>query len=99
MAAYGEPNFWLTCITVDPTDAGTDRERLRLHLESADIESRPTWKPMHLQPVFADAPRRVDGTSEHLFEHGLCLPSGSGIDDGQLDRVIDALLEGLPATS
>ena len=99
VAAYGEPNFWLTCITVDPTEAGTDRERLRLHLESADIESRPIWKPMHLQPVFADAPRRVDGTSEHLFEHGLCLPSGSGIDDGQLDRVIDALLEGLPATS
>jgi len=99
VATYGEPNFWLTCITVDPADAGTDRERLRLHLEAADIESRPTWKPMHLQPVFADAPRRVDGTSEHLFEHGLCLPSGSGIDDGQLERVIDALLEGLAATS
>jgi len=99
VADYGKPNFWLTCITVDPVTAGTDRERLRQHLEAAEIESRPTWKPMHLQPVFADAPRRVDGTSEDLFEYGLCLPSGSGMDDPQLERVIDALRDGLPGAS
>jgi dTDP-4-amino-4,6-dideoxygalactose transaminase len=96
IAPYGQPNYWLTCITVDPEVTGTDRERLRQHLEAADIESRPTWKPMHLQPVFADAPRRVDGTSQDLFEHGLCLPSGSGIDDTQLERVIETLRGGLP---
>jgi dTDP-4-amino-4,6-dideoxygalactose transaminase len=96
VADYGEPNYWLTCITVDPGAAGTDRERLREHLEGADIESRPTWKPMHLQPVFVDSPRLVDGTAEGLFERGLCLPSGSGIDDQQLDRVIEAVREGLP---
>jgi pyridoxal phosphate-dependent aminotransferase EpsN len=95
VADYGEPNYWLTCITVDPVVTGTDRERVRQHLEADDIESRPTWKPMHLQPVFAANPRRVDGTAEDLFEHGLCLPSGSGMDDQQLDRVITALQEGL----
>jgi dTDP-4-amino-4,6-dideoxygalactose transaminase len=99
VADYGKPNFWLTCITVDPDAAGTDRERLRLRLEEADIESRPTWKPMHLQPVFAGADRRVDGTSADLFERGLCLPSGSGMDDSQLERVIGALREGLTGTS
>jgi dTDP-4-amino-4,6-dideoxygalactose transaminase len=99
VADYGKPNFWLTCITVDPGSAGTDRERLRRHLEEGDIESRPTWKPMHLQPVFAGAPSRVDGTSEDLFEHGLCLPSGNGIDDAQLERVIGALREGLTGAS
>ena len=54
IAPYGEPNYWLTCVTVDPDAAGTDRETIRLTLEEQDIESRPTWKPLHLQPVFAD---------------------------------------------
>ena len=56
VAAYGEPNWWLTCILVDPEAFGADREEIRLALEAADIESRPTWKPLHLQPVFAGAP-------------------------------------------
>jgi dTDP-4-amino-4,6-dideoxygalactose transaminase len=86
-----EPNHWLTCITVDPGRAGFAAEDLRLHLEAADIESRPTWKPMHLQPVFAGAPARVDGTSQLLFEQGLCLPSGSGMVAADLDRVLAAV--------
>jgi len=85
------PNHWLTCITVDPAVAGFSADELRLHLEAADIESRPTWKPMHLQPVFADAPRRVDGTAQRLFDHGLCLPTGSGMSDDDLDRVAEAI--------
>jgi pyridoxal phosphate-dependent aminotransferase EpsN len=92
VAPYGEPNWWLTCITVDPEAAGYSTIDLRLALESADIEARPTWKPMHLQPLFADAPARVDGTSERLFETGLCLPSGSGMTDAELERVIAELL-------
>ena len=78
-------NGWLTCVTFD--DARV-RDRVQSALAAVDIESRPLWKPMHLQPVFADAPARVDGTSEHLFTHGLCLPSGSALTDGQVERVI-----------
>ena len=86
-----EPNHWLTCITVDPAVAGFEAEQLRLHLEAGDIESRPTWKPMHLQPVFAGAPAVVDGTAEAIFRTGLCLPSGSGMSDADLDRALDAI--------
>jgi dTDP-4-amino-4,6-dideoxygalactose transaminase len=92
VAPYGEPNWWLTCITVEPDAAGYSTTDLRIALEAADIEARPTWKPMHLQPLFADAPARVDGTSQRLFETGLCLPSGSGMTDDELDRVIAELL-------
>jgi dTDP-4-amino-4,6-dideoxygalactose transaminase len=74
-------NYWLTCIIIDPAVAGTDREKLRLAFEAANIESRPLWKPMHLQPVFAGCPAYVNGTSEALFNDGLCLPSGSNIDE------------------
>lgn len=87
-----EPNWWLTCLTIDSAAAGFTSEDLRMHLEAADIESRPLWKPMHLQPVFAGMPSRVDGTSERLFETGVCLPSGSGMSDAQLDRVISEIL-------
>ena len=61
-------NFWLTCIVIDPAVAGTDREKLRLAFDAAHIESRPLWKPMHLQPVFAGCPAYVNGTSETLFD-------------------------------
>ncbi len=91
-----EGNAWLTCITVDPEQAGVDREGVRLDLEEKDIESRPLWKPMHLQPVFRHCPARVDGTSEQLFATGLCLPSGSGMSPDDQDRVIAALLDALP---
>ena len=84
-------NFWLTCIVIDPAVAGTDREKLRLAFESANIESRPLWKPMHLQPVFAGCPAFVNGTSEKLFENGLCLPSGSNIDEEGRERIAEVL--------
>ncbi len=83
----GEPawNGWLTCLTFDHSAV---RDRVMDALAADDIESRPLWKPMHLQPVFAGAPARIDGTSEQLFEHGLCLPSGSALSDAQVDRAI-----------
>ena len=90
-----EGNAWLTCITVDPEQAGVDREAVRLHLEAQDIESRPLWKPMHLQPVFRHCSARVDGTSEQLFATGLCLPSGSAMSPDDQDRVITALHDAL----
>jgi len=85
-------NHWLTVITIDPTLAGHDAEALRVHLEGDDIESRPAWKPMHLQPVFADAPRRTNGVSENVFKTGLCLPSGSSMSDADVDRVVARLM-------
>lgn len=86
-------NRWLSTILVDPAQTGDiTRETLRLALDEENIESRPLWKPMHLQPVFKDSPFYGDGTSEKLFENGLCLPSGSNLtaDDMQrIFRVID----------
>ena len=85
-------NRWLTCILVDPSKTnGKTREDIRIALEKENIECRPLWKPMHLQPVFADAPFYGDGTSEKLFEDGLCLPSGSNLTDEDLNRVVDAI--------
>jgi dTDP-4-amino-4,6-dideoxygalactose transaminase len=91
VADYGEPNWWLTCMLVDPDGFGMDREEIRLALEGQDIESRPTWKPLHLQPVFAEA--RVVGGSccATIFERGLCLPTGSSLGDGDLDRVVEVV--------
>ena len=80
-------NYWLTCITVDPEEAGFTRENVRLALDGDNIESRPLWKPMHLQPVFKDAPFYGNGTSERLFEIGLCLPSGPMLTDQDIERV------------
>ena len=89
-AGYGRCTRWLTCITVDPKVAGTDREKIRLALETVNIESRPVWKPMHQQPVFADCEYVGRGVSDRLFADGLCLPSGSGMTDAERDRVIAA---------
>ncbi len=79
--------FWLTCLSIDPDEAGVSREDVRLHLESLDIEARPVWKPMHLQPVFEEC--RVFGgkVSQRIFDDGLCLPSGSSLTEAQRDRV------------
>lgn len=87
-------NRWLTTILVNPDETGgISREDVRLHLEKDNVETRPLWKPMHLQPVFADAPFVGDGTSERLFEQGLCLPSGSNLTAGDLERVAARLEE------
>lgn len=86
-------NRWLTTILIDPA-SGITRETLRLALEQDNIESRPLWKPMHMQPIFAEAPFYGDGTSERLFRDGLCLPSGSNLTDADFERifkVIDAV--------
>lgn len=83
-----EPNDWLTTLQIDPAAAGFDREALRLALDAENIESRPLWKPMHLQPVFDQAPFYGDGTCERLFNRGLCLPSGAGLTKDDLIRVV-----------
>ena len=82
-----DSNYWLTCITVEPEEAGFTRENVRLALDADNIESRPLWKPMHLQPVFKDAPYYGNGTSKRLFEIGLCLPSGPTLTDDDIVRV------------
>ncbi len=81
-------NFWLTSVLVDEAATGWSSDDLRLHLADADIEARPLWKPMHLQPVFADRPAYTNGTSERLFRTGLSLPSGSALTDEQFERVV-----------
>lgn len=108
-ASYGKSNRWLTVILINPEIFGADRETVRISLESENIESRPVWKPMHLQPVF-----RIQGTeykiqknsketyparsvgggvAEDLFNRGLCLPSGTAMTTEDTDRVISAILK------
>lgn len=84
-------NFWLTCILVNPKVAGKTREDIRLKLDSENIETRPLWKPMHLQPIFRDSPFYGNGTSERLFDIGLCLPSGSTLSDEDIHRVVEMI--------
>ncbi|MFR9165370.1 MAG: DegT/DnrJ/EryC1/StrS family aminotransferase [Dysgonomonas sp.] len=85
-------NYWLTSILIDPSKSGgKTREDVRLALDSANIESRPLWKPMHLQPVFKDCPYYGSGVSDKLFENGLCLPSGSSLTEEDLSRVVDVV--------
>jgi dTDP-4-amino-4,6-dideoxygalactose transaminase len=87
-------NHWLSAILVDPDQTnGIDREQLRLHLETYNIESRPLWKPMHLQPVFTDMPFYGGKVAEELFENGLCLPSGSNLTDDDRERIKTAILK------
>ena len=80
-------NHWLSAILIDPKVAGKTREDLRLAFLEDDIESRPLWKPMHMQPVFADAPYYGGTVAEELFENGLCLPSGSNLTDAERERI------------
>ncbi len=91
-ARYGTTNAWLTCIVLDPDVFGADRETVRLALEAEDIEARPLWKPMHLQPIFAASVSYGGDVSARLFERGLCLPSGSSLTDEDQDRVVRTLL-------
>lgn len=83
-----ESNMWLTCVIVDPAKAGYTREDLRLKMEAANIETRPLWKPMHLQPIFEEYPFYGDDTSENLFNNGLCLPSHPALTDEDLKRIV-----------
>ena len=91
-APWGRSNGWLTCITVDPRAFGVDREEIRRHLEAQNVESRPVWKPMHLQPVFSGCRVRGGSVSAELFRDGLCLPSGSGLTARELARVAEGVL-------
>lgn len=85
------PNYWLSTILVNPQEAGFTYQELSARLTAADIESRPLWKPMHLQPVFAKAPAYVNGVSEVLFAQGLCLPSGPMVTDEDVDRIVEII--------
>ncbi|MFN5654560.1 MAG: DegT/DnrJ/EryC1/StrS family aminotransferase, partial [Verrucomicrobiota bacterium] len=89
-ASWGQSTRWLTCLTIDPAITGVTREQVRLALEAENIEARPVWKPMHLQPVFAGAEMKGGKVCERLFEHGLCLPSGAGMNEADRTRVIAA---------
>ena len=88
-APYGRSTRWLTCLTVDPAAFGATREEIRLALEAENIEARPVWKPMHLQPVFAGCRYVGRGVSDRLFENGLCLPSGTAMTESDLARVVE----------
>lgn len=88
-APYGTPTWWLTCMTVDADAFGASPEHIRHALADADIEARPVWKPLHLQPAFAQAPSVGGEVAAGLFARGLCLPSGSSLAVADQDRVID----------
>lgn len=90
-AGWGRHARWLSTVLIDPARFGRTREEVRLALEEENIESRPLWKPMHLQPVYADAVTVLNGVSARLFEHGLCLPSGSAMTVEDQARVIDRI--------
>jgi dTDP-4-amino-4,6-dideoxygalactose transaminase len=89
--AGSDPNDWLTVVTLDAQKYGASPEEVRKHLEHLDIEARPAWKPMHLQPSFAGSPVRGGAVAEEIFRTGLCLPSGSGMSDDDVDRVAGGL--------
>jgi len=91
-AVFGRSNRWLTCILIDPAlSGGVDRERVRLSLESLNIEARPVWKPLHLQPLFAGSRTYGGQVAEKLFAEGLCLPSGSNLEASELECVATAV--------
>jgi len=92
-APWGHSSRWLTCINIDPRHFGCDRETLRLALEAQNIEARPVWKPMHLQPIFSHYDRIGGTVAEELFSSGLCLPSGSSLSPAELDRVIQVIVD------
>jgi len=90
-APYGRGTRWLTCLRIEPRAFGAGREDVRLALEAEDIEARPAWKPMHLQPVFSDARMFGGAMSERVFREGLCLPSGSSLREEDQARVISVV--------
>lgn len=88
-ADYGMATRWLTCLTIDPSQFGTNRDAVRLALERENIEARPVWKPMHMQPVFSNCTVVGGSVAERLFATGLCLPSGTALNDSDLQRIVD----------
>ena len=88
---WGRSTRWLTVVRLDSDALGVDREAVRLALESRNIEARPVWKPLHLQPVFAGCEVRGGAVCEAIFEDGLCLPSGSAMTDADLERVASVI--------
>lgn len=90
-APWGTHNRWLTVLTIDADAFGATREEVRLAMEAANIEARPVWKPMHLQPIFSECEVIGGAVSEDLFERGLCLPSGSSMTAGEQGRVIEVM--------
>jgi dTDP-4-amino-4,6-dideoxygalactose transaminase len=91
--SYGRTNAWLTVVTIDAAVFGVDREVIRRHLEGRNVESRPVWKPMHMQPVFRRCEVRGGAVAEQLFRDGLCLPSGSSLSDEQQRFVVAGIEE------
>jgi pyridoxal phosphate-dependent aminotransferase EpsN len=91
--SYGRSTRWLTCITIDPQKFGADREAIRLALEAENIESRPIWKPMHMQPVFKGCECIGGEVAEELFNRGLCLPSGTAMTEEDLARIVWVITE------
>jgi pyridoxal phosphate-dependent aminotransferase EpsN len=98
-ASWGRHTRWLTTLTIDPEAFGADREAVRLALEAENIETRPVWKPMHLQPLFAGCQRVGGAVAEDLFRRGLSLPSGSNLTALDLERVVDIVRKACPAVS
>jgi dTDP-4-amino-4,6-dideoxygalactose transaminase len=90
-AAWGKSNCWLTVVTVDPARFGASREDVRVALEKENVEARPVWKPMHLQPVFSDCRVRGGEVAAEMFDRGLCLPSGSSMTRSDLHRVAELI--------
>jgi dTDP-4-amino-4,6-dideoxygalactose transaminase len=88
-------NHWLTTILIDQTKTSLSREVLQKELEKDNFETRPLWKPMHLQPVFSNYPAYLNGVSEKLFANGLCLPSGSNMSDADRERVLNSIIKQL----
>ena len=88
----GRSTFWLTCVRVDPAAFGATRDDILAHLTALDIEARPLWKPMHLQPLYRGSSIRGGTVAADLFAHGLCLPSGSSLTDVDRERIAEALL-------
>jgi dTDP-4-amino-4,6-dideoxygalactose transaminase len=86
-------NHWLSCITIEKKESGFSAEEMRLALENENIESRPLWKPMHLQPIFKEAPYYGKRNAQLLFENGLCLPSGSNLKTEEKQRIMKVLTE------
>ncbi|MFN2315708.1 MAG: DegT/DnrJ/EryC1/StrS family aminotransferase, partial [Gemmatimonadales bacterium] len=91
-ATWGRHTRWLTTLTIDPVQGGIDRQAVAAVLDSRGIESRPVWKPMHLQPIFAACEAVGGEVAERLFREGLCLPSGSNLAHADRDRVIAGVL-------